>query len=127
MNRLASILVLLSFSLFGFFRGAILVNYVINYDYYSNQACENKDKPQLQCKGKCQLDKQLAAVGQSQPNDADPIHQIVKIELSDFCHCHVNEFFLRFYVTSTQVHFLPSTFQVLTGFESRHLRPPSLC
>lgn len=39
---------------------------VIVLDYYANTAlfakdCENKAKPQLQCKGKCQMTKKLAA------------------------------------------------------------------
>lgn len=36
------------------------VEYIINYDYIVNELCENKDKPQLNCDGKCYLAKQLA-------------------------------------------------------------------
>ena len=36
-----------------------LVEYVINYDYISKVLCINKDKPELSCKGKCQLMKKL--------------------------------------------------------------------
>ena len=31
------------------------VEYVINYDYISKVLCINKDKPELNCNGKCQL------------------------------------------------------------------------
>ncbi len=39
--------------------------------YYANQGfytlfCENKDKPQLQCKGKCYLKKQITKPGKSE-------------------------------------------------------------
>ncbi|WP_422090009.1 hypothetical protein [Tenacibaculum ovolyticum] len=34
---------------------APFVEYVINYDYISKVLCINKDKPKLQCNGKCQL------------------------------------------------------------------------
>lgn len=37
-----------------------LVEYTINYDYIVTELCENKDKPELQCNGKCYLTKQLA-------------------------------------------------------------------
>lgn len=37
-----------------------IAEYVMNYDYIVNVLCENKDKPQLKCDGKCYLSKQLA-------------------------------------------------------------------
>ncbi|WP_431123365.1 hypothetical protein [Flagellimonas flava] len=36
-----------------------VVEYVANYDYIVTVLCENKEKPQLQCNGKCYLAKQL--------------------------------------------------------------------
>lgn len=38
----------------------IYVNFYINQDYIAENLCENKDKPVLQCNGKCQLAKELA-------------------------------------------------------------------
>lgn len=37
-----------------------LAEYVVNYDYIIENLCENRDKPQLNCDGKCYLAKQLA-------------------------------------------------------------------
>tara|TARA_R110000868_G_scaffold394322_1_gene665606 strand:- start:447 stop:788 length:342 start_codon:yes stop_codon:yes gene_type:complete len=37
-----------------------VVAYVVNYDYIVNVLCENKDKPELQCDGKCYLMTKLA-------------------------------------------------------------------
>lgn len=37
-----------------------LVDYVVNYDYISEVLCINKDKPELQCNGKCHLNAELA-------------------------------------------------------------------
>lgn len=37
-----------------------IVEYMINYDYIVTRLCENKDKPEMQCNGKCYLTKQLA-------------------------------------------------------------------
>jgi hypothetical protein len=44
-----------------------IMEYVNNYDYISNVLCENKDKPQLQCNGKCYLAKLL----EQEQNDQD--------------------------------------------------------
>jgi len=39
-----------------------LVDYAVNYDYISEVLCINKDKPELQCNGKCHLKSELAKV-----------------------------------------------------------------
>lgn len=38
----------------------IYVDFLINQEYIAKNLCENKDKPMLQCNGKCQLVKELA-------------------------------------------------------------------
>ncbi len=37
-----------------------VIEYAINYDYISKVLCVNKEKPKLQCNGKCHLTKELA-------------------------------------------------------------------
>lgn len=37
-----------------------VVEYMVNYDYIVNVLCENKDRPEMQCNGKCHLSKELA-------------------------------------------------------------------
>ncbi|MDT0295118.1 hypothetical protein ACFQ3R_04725 [Mesonia ostreae] len=37
-----------------------IVDYVINYDHIVSTLCENKDKPKMECNGKCYLSKMLA-------------------------------------------------------------------
>jgi hypothetical protein len=37
-----------------------VLEYVVNYEYISKVLCVNKDKPKLQCNGKCHLIKELA-------------------------------------------------------------------
>lgn len=38
----------------------IVMDYEINKDYIAKVLCENKNRPQLKCKGKCQMMKKLA-------------------------------------------------------------------
>ena len=42
------------------------LEYAINYDYISTVLCENKDKPEMHCNGKCHLKKQIEKVVKSQ-------------------------------------------------------------
>ncbi|UII80410.1 hypothetical protein [Flagellimonas sp. CMM7] len=37
-----------------------IAEYIVNYDYIVNNLCENKDKPVLNCDGKCYLSKLIA-------------------------------------------------------------------
>ncbi|WP_376777512.1 hypothetical protein [Flavobacterium covae] len=43
-----------------------MVSYIINYDYISNVLCENNDKPELKCNGKCYLQKQMAKIAEEE-------------------------------------------------------------
>ncbi|SDF30803.1 hypothetical protein SAMN04487992_11128 [Cellulophaga baltica] len=45
------------------------MEYVFNYDYISEVLCINKDKPELNCNGKCYLMTKLAE--ESKANDAN--------------------------------------------------------
>lgn len=48
-------------SLFMFFKPVLpVVEYVVLYDYIKNELCVNRDKPDLECNGKCHLKKELA-------------------------------------------------------------------
>lgn len=43
-------------------KSSIYFDYFISYDTIVNELCENKDKPEMQCNGKCYMNKQLAIV-----------------------------------------------------------------
>lgn len=49
-----------------FSRTWVVVSYKLNESYISQNLCENKDKPQLKCNGKCHLKKQLAQSEQAE-------------------------------------------------------------
>jgi hypothetical protein len=44
-----------------------VINYVANYEYISEELCENKDKPELECHGKCYLQKELKKTSDNAP------------------------------------------------------------
>ncbi|BCY28349.1 MULTISPECIES: hypothetical protein [Flavobacterium] len=37
-----------------------VIDYVVNYEYISTKLCENKDKPELNCNGKCHVAKKIS-------------------------------------------------------------------
>ena len=42
-----------------------IVEYVANYDYIVEVLCVNRDRPELNCDGKCYLAQQLAKIGRA--------------------------------------------------------------
>lgn len=59
MKQLAAIILLQIVFIQTFNRFALEADYFINKNYVSKNLCENKDKPALNCCGKCFLKKQL--------------------------------------------------------------------
>jgi hypothetical protein len=43
-----------------------VAEYAINYDYISKVLCINKEKPKLQCNGKCHLMKEMAKASENE-------------------------------------------------------------
>jgi len=48
-----------------------LIDYAVNYEYISEKLCENKDKPQLLCNGKCYLVKEMAKTSENTPKQSN--------------------------------------------------------
>ncbi|HLT49527.1 MAG TPA: hypothetical protein VKZ90_03685 [Aequorivita sp.] len=60
-----------------------VVEYVVNYDYIVKVLCENKDKPEMQCNGKCHLTKELAK--EAGAEDKNPLNgKTSKTEIPQF-------------------------------------------
>lgn len=74
-----------------------VIEYAVNYNYIVEVLCENKDKPELECDGKCYLSKQLAK--QTENVDNNPFQDTKKIEIPQFI---ISEEFAKF-------NFLPKT------------------
>lgn len=59
MNRLLTVLLILTLTVPFAFRFGVVMNYAVQFDYYKDVLCENKAKPELKCNGTCQLVKEL--------------------------------------------------------------------
>jgi len=53
-----------------------IMEYYANYDYIANVLCENRDKPYLECNGKCYLEKQIAKTNHNSHDHKSTIPQI---------------------------------------------------
>jgi len=69
-------------ALFMLFKPVIpVVEYVVFYDYIKNELCVNKDKPKLECNGKCHLKKELAKASDTSENGKDSKHFSVETSI----------------------------------------------
>ncbi len=66
MKKLISIFLLLVLTIQYFNKLEIFVYYQLNKNFISSTFCENKNKPELQCNGKCFMKKQLKASDENQ-------------------------------------------------------------
>src|ERR1039458_1757492 len=66
LKKFIAILAFVGILLQTFSQVVIVAEYYANKDYIAKNLCENRDKPQLHCEGKCCLKKKLAKEGKDQ-------------------------------------------------------------
>ncbi|RQO75379.1 hypothetical protein DBR43_08460 [Pedobacter sp. KBW06] len=66
MRRLVCILLLLIIALQSFNKAGIMLAFKMNQNYIASTLCENKDRPQMHCNGRCVLAKKLKQAEQNE-------------------------------------------------------------
>jgi hypothetical protein len=72
MNRIVSILLCVCLLLQTFACVSVMTAYQLHPEYISKYFCVNQDRPQLNCKGKCFLKKQIEKSKESSRRNAGP-------------------------------------------------------
>ena len=84
MSKLISFIILTSHLLVISFQSLPVFNYIANYEHISKDLCVNKDKPELECNGKCYLYKQTRAIQEDQEERDANISEILNLEYTTF-------------------------------------------
>jgi hypothetical protein len=83
--RIISIALLLTISFQWVAKMAVVADWKINQEYITQTSCINRDKPQLECDGKCQLQKRLDAIDSEQSSqESVPVQKIKFAEFEKF-------------------------------------------
>lgn len=53
-----------------------VAGFIANYDYIKTEICENRDRPEMHCNGKCYLKKELAKTAQENDFQSTLTHSI---------------------------------------------------
>lgn len=80
MSKIISFIILTSHLLVISFQSMPVLEYVTNYKYISQELCENKDKPELECNGKCYLYKKTRALQEEQEEKEAVISEILNLQ-----------------------------------------------
>lgn len=128
MPRVFGFFLFFLFAYFGMMKTYILIHYVVNYSYYTNVLCENKDKPQMACRGKCKLNRELSGVEQQTEQKQDhALNKLVQLEFTDYVlPTERNFIFYAEIILEAPSHRLSSC-PLLPGFFSSLYRPPGYC
>ena len=102
-----------------------VLDYAVNYDYIAKVLCINKDKPKLQCNGKCYLMQQLAK--NAEPEKKQDKEATAKVEFQLLYLEAISSFQIE-KQNLTQKHQINKEFLQLYDFEftSTILQPPRL-
>jgi hypothetical protein len=84
MRTAIAILIMFSLSFQSMVKVAIIGWYELNKDYIAKNLCENRDKPQMKCCGKCCLRKQLKKADDGTDANGKQLPGKLKVELADF-------------------------------------------
>lgn len=88
-----------------------IMEYYANYDYIATVLCENRDKPYLECNGKCYLEKQLKKADHNNHEHKSTVPQInfddypispldqFSYTFKDFSEVNSNEFSINKYTS----------------------------
>ncbi|RTL58274.1 MAG: hypothetical protein EKK37_08015 [Sphingobacteriales bacterium] len=118
-KQLIAILIIFSLALQSFQHYAILAEFYWNRDYIAKNLCENRNKPQMHCNGKCHLKKQLQKEEQQQQNN----NRTNTKEPGTLLFCNeVNEYCAADFTLIKNYTFYSK--DLLSPFSSSLLRPP---
>jgi hypothetical protein len=76
MSRTISLFLILALGFQCLSKLSLIAYYNINIEYIIQELCENKDKPQLNCKGKCYLKKKLNEANKSEEQAAGSLKRL---------------------------------------------------
>ncbi|KAB5491471.1 hypothetical protein [Flagellimonas sp.] len=100
------------------------VEYAFNYDYISTVLCVNKEKPKLNCDGKCYLAKMLAESETNNPEKGIPVAQLDLLFIPLYFQEALHVAFANFQGNHEKKNFVIPNNEYSYSFSQHLLKPP---
>jgi transcriptional antiterminator Rof (Rho-off) len=121
MKWIAILLLNVSFAASTLFNAFVVADYFVRFDYYSTVLCENQDKPELACNGKCHL-----ALSQEQGNKQEaPLPKLKEFQV-EVVFLTQNDIAFNLAAVFTDKLYVSADKIVDISLVKRLLRPPQL-
>jgi len=125
LRQWTSILLLLLLTWQTMFKAGFIIYWKANQAYITETLCENKDKPQLHCNGKCYLNKQLKKADDTESDNKSIPNAILKLKSVDlFVLQNHNWSFGSYLFSSDKSTPIYSSLNLLTGYQNSLFQPP---
>lgn len=99
-----------------------IIEYHSNYDYIANVLCENRDKPYLDCNGKCYLEKQI---NKTNHDNHDHKSTIPQINFDDYPVSPIENYsFKTKSFLDINLHGYFNSIKIKQGYHTSILKPP---
>tara|TARA_R110000868_G_scaffold162182_1_gene393194 strand:- start:1000 stop:1410 length:411 start_codon:yes stop_codon:yes gene_type:complete len=123
MMRFARLISILFLSIYSYSQLQSLIvigDYVIDYQSYKYEKCENKDRPELKCNGTCQLAKLLASPVKTAPELGTVLLFQTQVYLSPRVEIQLPM------MDNNKSYFSCQTFNLKSGVSKNYLPPPKI-
>ncbi len=125
MKRIVSYILIIIYTLVIISPAIPMADYVINYKHISQDLCENKDKPEMHCNGKCHLKKEIKKVlGDDNPGKKKTTLPTLKLKEYTWYHrigLHKKYYPEFLFQLEKQIFITPKTYK---GYLPDMIKPP---
>ena len=101
-----------------------VITYYVDYEHISKELCENIDKPEMRCDGKCHLKKELAKTSEDQKPISNSKNSTKEIENILFLEKTTSYFIISFSKIIKNNYWYNNLYQYNNSNQTFH--PPSL-
>ncbi len=104
-----------------------MLDYAINYHYYAEEVCINKDKPEMHCNGQCHLKKEIKKIYEEESIPNKKKSTLPELKLKEYTAYQLysvkTEYYKKLYILTTSDLFINNA--LCKGYKTPLFRPPS--
>ncbi len=125
-RKIVSNILLLFYLLIVVYPAIPLLDYAVNYHYYAEEVCINKDKPEMHCNGQCHLKKEIKKIYDEESTPSKKKSLLPELKLKEYTayklYDIITEYYQKLYIINKNDSFINRS--VCKGYSPPLFRPP---